>query len=89
MYKGFLHSSGKWNRATGSCTGGRLLTTKQATRLLNVPANTLRRWNDRELLWAWRVGPAAQRRYREEDIADLLLRLTEVCEVELDRLSRQ
>ena len=49
-----------------------LLTVREACQLLNVHSNTLRRWGDVGLVKVRRVGPARQRRFRREDIEDLL-----------------
>jgi excisionase family DNA binding protein len=49
-----------------------LLTVREACRLLHVHGNTLRRWGDMGLVKVRRVGPARQRRFRREDIEDLL-----------------
>jgi len=45
-----------------------LLTARQAARLLNVHVNTVRRWSDRGLLKAYRIGPRGDRRFSKEDI---------------------
>ena len=46
-----------------------VLTTAEAARLLNVHTNTLRRWNDRGLIPAYRIGPRGDRRFGRQDIA--------------------
>ena len=50
-----------------------LLTMREACRVLNIHANTLRRWSNQGRIKAYRVGPAAHRRYRQEDIASLVV----------------
>jgi excisionase family DNA binding protein len=45
-----------------------LLTARQVARLLNVHVNTVRRWNDRGILKAYRIGPRGDRRFNKEDI---------------------
>ena len=50
------------NRANG------MLTTRQLARLLNVHINTVRRWDDRGILKAYRIGPRGDRRFSREDI---------------------
>jgi len=50
------------NRANG------MLTVRQLARLLNVHINTVRRWNDRGVLKAYRIGPRGDRRFSREDI---------------------
>ncbi len=50
-----------------------MLTLGEACRLLNIHANTLRRWSARGLITEYRIGPGSQRRYRAEDITALIL----------------
>ena len=50
------------NQANGMLTAGQL------ARLLNVHINTVRRWNDRGILKAYRIGPRGDRRFSREDI---------------------
>jgi excisionase family DNA binding protein len=45
-----------------------LLTARQVARLLNVHVNTVRRWNDRGILKAYRIGPRGDRRFSKTDI---------------------
>jgi excisionase family DNA binding protein len=45
-----------------------MLTTRQLARLLNVHINTVRRWDDRGILKAYRIGPRRDRRFSKEDI---------------------
>jgi len=45
-----------------------MLTVRQLARLLNVHINTVRRWNDRGILKAYRIGPRGDRRFSREDI---------------------
>ena len=45
-----------------------LLTARQVARLLNVHVNTVRRWNDRGILKAYRIGPRGDRRFSREDV---------------------
>lgn len=51
----------------------RLLTVKEASRLLHIHENTLRRWNDTGLIKATRLGPRGDRRFRQEDIVAILV----------------
>ena len=51
----------------------RLLTVKEASRLLHIHENTLRRWNDIGLIKATRLGPRGDRRFRQEDIVSILV----------------
>ena len=66
-----------------------LLTTREAVLLLNVHTNTVRRWSDRGILRAYRVGIARQRRFRSEDIAALLMEQTKSYRLNVSKLSRQ
>jgi excisionase family DNA binding protein len=52
-----------------------MLTITEVARLLNVHINTLRRWSDRGLVRAYRIGPRADRRFREDDITGFLTQL--------------
>jgi excisionase family DNA binding protein len=52
------------------------LTTAEAARLLHVHTNTLRRWNDRGLIPANRIGPRGDRRFGREDIARFIAEFT-------------
>ena len=46
-----------------------MLTVREVARLLNVHINTVRRWNGKGVLKAYRVGPRGDRRFSREDIA--------------------
>ena len=50
----------------------KLLTLKQASELLNCHPNTLRKWDAKGYLVAVRFGTRRDRRYRSEDIMNLL-----------------
>ena len=52
-----------------------MLTITEVARLLNVHINTLRRWSDSGLIRAYRIGPRADRRFREDDITCFLAQL--------------
>jgi len=52
--------------------GNGLLTARQVARLLNVHVNTVRRWNDRGILKAYRIGPRGDRRFNKQDIDTFL-----------------
>ena len=56
---------------------GSMLTPGDVARLLHVHINTVRRWSNREMLKAYRVGPRGDRRFREEDIATFLIEQSE------------
>jgi excisionase family DNA binding protein len=51
---------------------GTMLTVREVSQILHVHSNTLRRWSDRGLVKAYRIGPRGDRRFRLEDIAQLL-----------------
>ena len=51
---------------------GSLVTVKEACRILHVHSNTLRRWSNRGLIRAYRLGPRRERRFRLEDVLALL-----------------
>ena len=46
-----------------------MLTTGEVARLLNVHESTVRRWNERGIIKAYRIGPRGERRFRRDDIA--------------------
>jgi len=46
-----------------------MMTARDLARLLRVHINTVRRWSNRGLLKAYRVGPRGDRRFKGEDIA--------------------
>jgi len=50
-----------------------LLTARQVAKLLNVHVNTVRRWNDRGILKAYRIGPRGDRRFNKTDIEIFLI----------------
>ena len=50
-----------------------MLTTGQVARLLNVHTSTVRRWSERGLIKAYRIGPRGERRFLRQDVAILFL----------------
>ena len=46
-----------------------MLTARQVAQMLNVHINTVRRWDVRGVLKAYRVGPRGDRRFSREDVA--------------------
>jgi len=46
-----------------------MLTARQVARLLNVHINTVRRWDGKGVLKAYRLGPRGDRRFSRENIA--------------------
>ena len=49
-----------------------MLTTTGVARLLNVHINTVRRWSNRGILRAYRIGPRGDRRFKREEIDSFL-----------------
>ena len=49
-----------------------MLRVSEAARLLYVHTNTLRRWTERGIIRAYRIGPRGDRRFKAEDINVLL-----------------
>ena len=46
-----------------------LLTATQVAKRLNIHINTVRRWTNKGILPAYRVGPRGDRRFKRDDIA--------------------
>ncbi|MBC8274867.1 MAG: helix-turn-helix domain-containing protein [Chloroflexi bacterium] len=46
-----------------------MLTARQVAQMLNVHINTVRRWDVRGVLKAYRIGPRGDRRFSREDVA--------------------
>ena len=49
-----------------------LLTTNQVAKQLNVHINTVRRWDKKGILRAYRIGPRGDRRFEQDEITALL-----------------
>lgn len=49
-----------------------LITLKQASELLKCHPNTLRKWDEKGILKAVRIGQRGDRRYKKEDIIKLI-----------------
>jgi len=45
-----------------------MLKTSEVAHLLNVHINTVRRWTNRGIIRAYRIGPRGDRRFLKEDI---------------------
>jgi len=54
--------------------GQRMMTIEEVARLLNVHTNTVRQWNHRGLIKAYRLGPRGDRRFTEKDVVEFLLK---------------
>ena len=50
-----------------------MLTANDVAHMLHIHINTVRRWSNRGLLRAYRVGPRGDRRFRQQDIASFLV----------------
>ena len=50
-----------------------MLTTSEVARKLNVHINTIRRWSNKGILKAYRIGPRGDRRFKKRDIEKLIL----------------
>lgn len=50
-----------------------MLTTGDVAHVLNTHVNTVRRWSDRGLLKAYRIGPRGDRRFKRDDIDSFLV----------------
>jgi excisionase family DNA binding protein len=52
----------------------RMLTTNEVAHFLGVHPNTVRKWANKELLHAYRLGSRGDRRFKREDLDDFLRR---------------
>jgi len=50
-----------------------MITVSQVARILGVHANTVRNWSDRGMLKTYRLGDRRDRRFRLEDVNQLLV----------------
>ena len=83
------NGTGKGRAASKKVNGpSPMLTLGEACRLLNIHANTLRRWSARGLITEYRIGPGSHRRYRIEDIAALILEQPTYRQEGTSKLSR-
>ncbi len=53
-----------------------MLTTGEVAHLFEVHPNTVRRWSDKGIIKADRIGPRGDRRFRRDDVAALFLERT-------------
>lgn len=51
---------------------GGMLTIREASRLLHIHPNTMRRWSEQGVIKSYRIGPRGDRRFKLEDITILL-----------------
>jgi len=49
-----------------------MLTVSDVAQLLGLHPNTVRQWNQKGMLKSYRIGPRGDRRFRLEDVDDLL-----------------
>ncbi len=54
-----------------------MLTTGDVATILSVDVNTVRRWTNRRILKAYRIGPRGDRRFRQKDVALFLIEQSE------------
>ena len=66
-----------------------MLTIREASRLLNVHSNTLRRWSEQGIVKAYRIGPRGDRRFRRDEIAALLVERTKSSRTGTRKLSQK
>ncbi len=52
--------------------GSPMLTPDDVADFLSVHINTVRRWTNKGILKAYRIGPRGDRRFRQEDVASFL-----------------
>jgi len=52
-----------------------MLTVREVARLLNIHANTVRRWGDQGILRVYRITRRGDRRFKREDINNFLAEL--------------
>ena len=65
-----------------------MLTIREASRLLSIHSNTLRRWGARGLIREYRIGPGGHRRFKAEDVAALILEQPRYRQAKAGRLIR-
>jgi excisionase family DNA binding protein len=51
-----------------------MLTTSEVAKKLNLHVNTIRRWSNNGILKAYRIGTRGDRRFKKQDVDDLLLK---------------
>jgi len=59
-----------------------VLTVREVAQLLHVHSQTLRRWTEKGIIRAYRIGPRGDRRFRAEDIAVFLLEENRATQLE-------
>ncbi len=80
----------KWNQQTQcNIPPNPLLTMKDVCRLLNVGNATIRRWNSRGIIKAYRIGIRRDRRFNQQDIGALLYKVTKDLQTPQLKVSTQ
>jgi excisionase family DNA binding protein len=51
-----------------------MLTTGEVARRLNLHVNTIRRWSNQGILKSYRIGTRGDRRFKKQDVDELLLK---------------
>ncbi len=49
-----------------------MLTAGDVARIINININTIRRWSNQGIIRAYRIGQRGDRRFRKEDVNNLL-----------------
>ena len=55
-------------------TGDKMLTVREASQVLSVHPNTLRKWSDRGMIPSYRIGNRRDRRFVMSDLVDFMER---------------
>ena len=55
-------------------TVGKMLTVREASQVLSVHPNTLRKWSDRGMIPSYRIGNRRDRRFVMSDLVDFMER---------------
>ena len=66
-----------------------MLTVREACQSLGVTSNTIRRWGKAGIIKEYRIGPGLQRRFRAEDIANLVMERTKYTCADPSELGHQ
>jgi excisionase family DNA binding protein len=66
-----------------------MLTVQEVARLLHVHPNTLRRWNNKGRIRAYRINPRGDRRFKREEITRFLTELNGQADAWKEVVSRQ
>jgi excisionase family DNA binding protein len=55
-----------------------MLTTSEVARKLNLHVNTIRRWSNKGFLKAYRIGTRGDRRFKKQDVDDLIVKSSNI-----------